>query len=217
MCGFAGVISFSDACRIDPARAGDLTAGLAADLAHRGPDGQGDFRLRIDEPHAFPSPGAPQALLVHRRLAVIDPVPRSDQPFIAGDGRLVAVFNGEIYNYRALRDELSAASGGRSWRTEGDTEVLLAAYEAWGDRCVERLEGMFAFAILDLREQGEPRLFLARDPAGEKPLFLAVRTLGEPTGQNGEPAAATIGAGPVAGVAFASELAALRRIDWIDL
>ena len=211
MCGFAGVISFSRQCRIDPARAPWLARGMDADLAHRGPDGSGTFQLALEASAPDPSPASPQALLVHRRLAVIDPVPRSDQPFVAAGGRLVAVFNGEIFNYRALRDELSP----RPWRTEGDTEVLLAAYEAWGERCAQRLEGMFAFAILDLREAGAPRLLLARDPAGEKPLFVAVRSTPE-SGSNhreGAPQAA----GSVEAVAFGSELAPLRRVPWIDL
>jgi asparagine synthase (glutamine-hydrolysing) len=209
MCGFAGVVSFSRRCRIDPARVPGLARALDADLAHRGPDGAGTYRLGLEDPAHEPSPESPQALLVHRRLAVIDPAPRSDQPFISAGGKLVAVYNGEIYNFRALRDELSP----RDWRTEGDTEVLLAAYEAWGERCAQRLEGMFAFAIIDLSEPGNPRVFLARDPAGEKPLFVAVA--GEMTGvepENGSAPPARIG-----GVAFASELAPLRRVSWIDL
>jgi asparagine synthase (glutamine-hydrolysing) len=209
MCGFAGVISFSRHCRIDPARASRLARNMDADLAHRGPDGSGTFELGLEPSAPDPSPATPQALLVHRRLAVIDPVPRSDQPFLAAGGGLIAVFNGEIFNYRALRDELSP----RPWRTEGDTEVLLAAYEAWGDRCAQRLEGMFAFAILDLRAQAAPRLLLARDPAGEKPLFVAVaRALEGDRWSEASDSAHRIG-----GVAFASELAPLRRVPWIDL
>ena len=176
MCGFAGVVSFNAEHRIDDAAA--LAAGWSADLAHRGPDGEGFFS---DE----------SAVLVHRRLAVLDPRPRSDQPFVSDDGRLVLVFNGEIYNFRELR----AALPPRAWRTDGDTEVLLAAYEAWGERCVDRLLGMFAFAVLDRRDAGEPRVFLARDRAGQKPLYVA---------------------GCQGAVAFASELAPLRRLPWVD-
>ena len=178
MCGFAGVVSFS--AGLDDADA--LAEGFSNDLAHRGPDGEGVW----SDAHA---------VLVHRRLAILDPRPRSDQPFASDDGRLVVVFNGEIYNYRDLRRELSP----REWRTDGDTEVLLAAYERWGRRCVERLSGMFAFAVFDRRETGDPRLFLARDRAGQKPLYVAVRR------DDG------------VRVAFASELAALRRVPWIDL
>ena len=177
MCGFAGVVSFS---REQPVRdASALAASWSRDLTHRGPDGEGVW-------------SDASAVLVHRRLAILDPRPRSDQPFASDDGRLVLVFNGEIYNFRQLRAQLPT----RAWRTDGDTEVLLAAYEAWGERCVERLHGMFAFAVLDRRDAGEPRVFLARDRAGQKPLYVA---------------------GCHGAVAFASELAPLRRLPWVDV
>lgn len=209
MCGFAGVVSFSRQCAVHAARAGDLAEGLAADLAHRGPDGRGTFTLGLDDRAPEPSPAHPQVLFTHTRLAVIDPVPRSDQPFYGAGGKLVLIYNGEIYNYRGLREELSP----RDWRTQGDSEVLVAAYERWGDRCVERLEGMFAFALLDLRDPADPRVLLARDPAGEKPLYYAVQTIDDSS--NGAPGDADIST--IAGVAFASELAPLRRFQWIDL
>ena len=155
MCGFAGVVSFTAENRIGDAAA--LAAAWSADLAHRGPDGEGFF-------------GDESAVLVHRRLAILDPRPRSDQPFVSDDGKLVLVFNGEIYNFRDLRRDLPP----RDWRTDGDTEVLLAAYAAWGERCVERLHGMFAFAVLDRRDPSDPRVFLARDRAGQKPLYVAL-------------------------------------------
>lgn len=105
------------------------------------------------------------ALLGHARLAVID-IDGGRQPMTAADGRLAMVFNGEIYNFRALRQELETA--GRSFATRSDSEVLLTAYLHWGEAAVERLDGMFAFAIHD-REDGS--VFLARDRLGIKPLF----------------------------------------------
>jgi asparagine synthase (glutamine-hydrolysing) len=100
-----------------------------------------------------------------RRLAIFDPA-HGQQPMRSPDGRLTLVFNGAIYNFRVLRAELEAA--GWAFRTECDTEVLLAAYARWGAACVSRLRGMFAFAVWDEREQA---LFLARDPFGIKPLY----------------------------------------------
>lgn len=196
MCGFAGVISFSARHRLDPTAAAELAGGLSSDLAHRGPDGSGVFTHNLAADASI-HPGQPQVLLVHRRLAVIDPQPRSNQPFLLDDGRLALIFNGEIYNFRELRQELSP----RAWRTDCDTEVLLAAYERWGERTIDRLEGMFAFAIVDRRDPNEARVLLARDPAGQKPLFFA--RLDEEEG--------------CGAIAFASELAPLRRVLWIDL
>ncbi|MEM7809541.1 MAG: asparagine synthase (glutamine-hydrolyzing), partial [Planctomycetota bacterium] len=177
MCGFAGVVSFGPGEERAFADA-TLTRDLLDGLAHRGPDGEGTWRCDHEADQ-------PAALLVHRRLAVLDPRPRSGQPFTSADGRLALVYNGELFNFRDLRNELS-----RDWQTDGDTEVLLAAYEQWGEACVDRFDGMFAFAILDRREPGG-RLVLARDPVGEKPLYL--------TRMNG------------GSVAFASELRPLRR------
>ena len=98
-------------------------------------------------------------------MAVIDPA-GGHQPMQSPDGRFTLVFNGAIYNFRALRTELAAT--GWSFRTQCDTEVLLAAYARWGERCLDRLRGMFAFAVWDEPEQS---LFLARDPFGIKPLY----------------------------------------------
>ncbi|GAA0600924.1 asparagine synthase (glutamine-hydrolyzing) [Caenispirillum bisanense] len=128
-------------------------------LAQRGPDGAGR--------REFATPAGP-LVLGHRRLAIIDPDPRSDQPMSCPEGRLHIVFNGEIYNYLELRDELRGA--GFRFHTGSDTEVLLAAYAAWGSGMLERLIGMFAFALFD-RARG--RLFLARDRFGMKPLYYA--------------------------------------------
>lgn len=154
MCGIAGIFGPG---RLD---LHEHAVGRMNDaMAHRGPDAQGIWR-------------GPDIVLGHRRLSIIDPNEGSHQPFHDGDGRYTIVFNGEIYNYRELRRELEATSGlghGRGFRTASDTEVLLRAYEAWGASCLDRLEGMFAFAIWD-RDRNE--LFLARDRMGIKPLYL---------------------------------------------
>jgi asparagine synthase (glutamine-hydrolysing) len=123
-------------------------------MIHRGPDGHGLWT-------------APGVGLGHRRLSIID-VAGSPQPMASTDGRAVLVFNGEIYNYRELRAELKAL--GATFRTDGDSEVILAAWQRWGVDCLSRLSGMFAFAIYDL---GQRTLYLARDRLGVKPLFTA--------------------------------------------
>lgn len=121
-------------------------------MVHRGPDDEG-----IEQQG--------DATIGMRRLAIFDPA-NGHQPMATPDGRFHIVFNGAIYNFRALRDELTTA--GFAFRTNCDTEVLLAAYAHWGSRCVPRLRGMFAFAAWDAREQS---LFLARDAFGVKPLY----------------------------------------------
>jgi len=153
MCGIAGAIAppSSNVTRETIARMLDA-------LAHRGPDGHG-----IAE---YATAGGQRVLLGHRRLAIIDPE-GGKQPMCDDDAGLAITFNGEIYNFRELRDELEAC--GYRFAVHSDTEVLLRAYQHWGERVVERLRGMFAFAIWDARAQ---RLFLARDRFGEKPLFL---------------------------------------------
>lgn len=122
-------------------------------LARRGPDHEGSFS---DGP----------LLLGHRRLSIIDLTDRSNQPMVDHDLGLTVVFNGSIYNYRELRQELLAK--GYRFFSQGDTEVLLKAYAEWGEQCVERLIGMFAFALWDIRQRS---LFLARDRLGIKPLY----------------------------------------------
>ncbi|HRK57660.1 MAG TPA: asparagine synthase (glutamine-hydrolyzing), partial [Burkholderiaceae bacterium] len=104
--------------------------------------------------------------LAHRRLSILELSPMGHQPMHSQDGQLSVVYNGEIYNHEALRQTLAAK--GYVFRSHSDTEVLLAAYGAWGDDCLTQLNGMFAFAIYDARQA---TLFLARDRAGEKPLF----------------------------------------------
>ena len=146
MCGITGFTSK----RADKAEI--LTAMMDA-IAHRGPDGAGQY---IDE----------QVALGHRRLSILD-LEGGKQPMFNEDGRLVVVFNGEIYNFQALRTELQAA--GHTFATDhSDTEVLLHGYEEWGREMVTRLRGMFAFAIWD---KAEGKLFCARDHFGIKPFY----------------------------------------------
>ncbi len=152
MCGIAGYLSSAT-----PAGA-DLVADMAARIAHRGPDGAESW---VDE--------AAGVALAHRRLAVIDLSDAGRQPMVSADGRLILVFNGEIYNHRDLRAELLAAGWPEPWRGHSDTEVLLAALQVWGVAAtLPRLNGMFAFALWD-RERRV--LTLARDRLGEKPLY----------------------------------------------
>jgi asparagine synthase (glutamine-hydrolysing) len=149
MCGIAGVLR-QDHVPVD-AR---LLRRMTGAIAHRGPDGEG---FRVD--------GA--VGLGHRRLAIIDLVTGA-QPMGSEDGGAWIIYNGEVYNYRELREELAAL--GFAFRTTSDTEVILRAYEAWGVDCLPRLRGMFAFAVWDARRR---RLLLARDRVGIKPLVYA--------------------------------------------
>ncbi len=144
MCGIAGWVGAG--------RHGGLMDAMLAALDHRGPDDRG---AHVDG----------DAALGMTRLAIIDLV-TGRQPMTTDDGRAVIVFNGEIYNFRALRAELE--SGGRRFRTRSDTEVILRAWEAHGEGCVDHLRGMFAFALWDGARR---RLFLARDRLGKKPLY----------------------------------------------
>jgi asparagine synthase (glutamine-hydrolysing) len=129
-------------------------------LAHRGPDGEGVWERG--------APEGPFVALGHRRLAIIDLSNAAAQPMASDDGSLQITYNGEIYNYVELMAELEAK--GHRFRSRSDTEVILRAYEEWGTRCLERLNGMFAFAIWNERER---ELFAARDRFGEKPFHYA--------------------------------------------
>jgi asparagine synthase (glutamine-hydrolysing) len=154
MCGIAGLIDF----RGRPVAPEALEAAQAA-LAHRGPDDRG----------VWTGPAGDWAVgLAHTRLAVLDPSPAGHQPFADPSDRYQIVYNGEIYNFRALRDELA---GCYPFRTSCDTEALLAALAAWGPAALDRCNGMWAFACLDRREPG---LCVARDRFGIKPLYYAV-------------------------------------------
>ena len=128
-------------------------------LKHRGPDAASSW--------IAPSKNA---VFAHRRLSIIDTGEISNQPFFSDDNSLMIVFNGEIYNYIELRKEL--INLGHSFKSQGDTEVLLNAYREWGVKCLDRFNGMFAFAIWDARNGlGKERLFIARDRSGEKPFY----------------------------------------------
>ncbi len=155
MCGITGIVSGRAGQPVDAAALDRMTDALA----HRGPDGRGVWT-------------APGVGLGHRRLAIID-LAGSPQPMAGEGGRLTLVFNGEIYNYRALREELHAR--GHRFRTGGDTEVILAAWAEWGPRACERLDGMFAFAVHDARDGS---VTLVRDRFGVKPLVAAHLTDG---------------------------------------
>lgn len=169
MCGIAGVVS----SRHPP----DLSDALYA-LRHRGPDDRGQ-QVR--------SWGDSVVVLGQTRLSIIDLSDAGHQPMVSDDGRFVLVFNGEIYNYVELRTELRAL--GRSFRSDSDSEVLLAAWEEWGEACLMRLTGMFAFGIWD-GTQGW--LHMVRDAFGIKPLYYMRDS---------------------SGLTFASEIGALRAID----
>lgn len=147
MCGIAGIFHLETAKPVDPAR-----VRLMADaMAHRGPDGSG----------AWTAPGVG---LGHRRLSIID-LAGGAQPMTTGDGALAVTFNGEIYNFAKVREELE--SRGHVFRTHSDTEVILHGWRQWGVECVHRFDGMFAFALYDA---GEQSLWLVRDRLGVKPL-----------------------------------------------
>ncbi len=149
MCGIAGVLG--DLRGVD-------TASMLGALAHRGPDADGEHRSRL--------PDGGTLWFGHRRLAIQDLSDAGRQPMLGRDGRRSIVFNGEIYNFKELRAELAAR--GEAFRTGTDTEVVLAAFAAWGDGALERLRGMFAFALHD---PAAGTLTLARDRLGEKPLY----------------------------------------------
>src|SRR5262245_36041227 len=151
MCGIVGIVKFDPAEVVDEAR----LKRMRDVLRHRGPDGEG---LWIDGPVG----------LGHRRLAIVD-VAGGQQPMANEGDTLWITYNGEIYNHPELRRTLEAQ--GHRYRTRSDTETILHLYEEDGERCVERLRGMFAFAVWD---RARRRLVLARDRLGIKPLYYAV-------------------------------------------
>jgi len=166
MCGIAGSLTWNAPPDTDAVRR------MTARLTHRGPDAEG-FSCR-----------GPLAV-GHRRLSVIDVSEAANQPMADHTGRFSIVYNGEIYNFHQIRDEL--ARDGATFRTRSDTEVILEAYKRWDVACLERLNGMFAFALWD---DPRRRMLLARDRAGEKPLYYREH--------------------PGGGLIFSSELKALR-------
>lgn len=150
MCGIAGLMCNSGVQKDD-------VMSMTASLAHRGPDAQGIFVN-----------GQDSVALGHTRLSVIDLTDAANQPFSSPDRRYTIVFNGEIYNFRSLRKELESLNIEIQWRTQSDTEVVLNGFIHWGVSVCTRLEGMFAFAVYDQRED---KLFLCRDRVGKKPLY----------------------------------------------
>ncbi|MBK9104744.1 MAG: asparagine synthase (glutamine-hydrolyzing) [Saprospiraceae bacterium] len=149
MCGIAGILNFSDSTRHTVA-----IQSMTDRIAHRGPDAEGIY---VDE----------RIALGHRRLAIIDLNESANQPMWDFSGRYVIVFNGEIYNYQDIKSRLRDYP----FKTQSDTEVILAAYATWGINCLEQMNGMFAFAIWDAVEEV---LFIARDRVGKKPFYYAL-------------------------------------------
>jgi asparagine synthase (glutamine-hydrolysing) len=185
MCGFAALF--------EPGRvfAPDLLAAIDRDLFHRGPDSGGQASV-------------PGMAMVFRRLAIMDPTPVSDQPMRDPDGRYTLMFNGEIYNQRALRRALES-EGVRFHTASGDTEVLMQALIHWGESALPRLEGMYAFVFADAKNA---TAIAARDPLGIKPLYVAKR--GRFTGFASEAAPLTRFVGAEADPAALAELLMFR-------
>ena len=156
MCGIFGIVARN--ARVPD---GVLERGTQS-LAHRGPDDSGTILLR-DSP-----PDPVEIGLGNRRLAILDLSPLAHQPMHDAETGNWIVYNGEIYNFRDIRGELETA--GTSFVSHSDTEVVLKAYARWGEDCLAKFRGMFAFAIWDARRH---RLFVARDPMGIKPLYYA--------------------------------------------
>ncbi len=175
MCGIAGIYS-----RKEKAETGWISS-MNDVLRHRGPDDEGFLAVdtenkvlrhlvgresKVEGTNIDAVRISANLLLGHRRLSILDPSPLGHQPMSSNDGSLWIVFNGEIYNYIELRDELRTM--GHEFRTSTDTEVLLASYEKWGEACLSRLNGMWSFVIYDRREN---ILFGARDRFGVKPFY----------------------------------------------
>ena len=168
MCGIAGIFDFRGRREFDA----DLVSRMNESQFHRGPD-EGGIHLE------------PGVALAHRRLSIID-LSSGQQPMFSADGSICLVYNGEIYNFQTLAEELK--SRGYIFQTRCDTEVIIYAWQEWGEGCVDHFRGMFAFALYDRNRQS---LFLARDRLGIKPLFYSVLTEGQ--------------------VVFGSELKALKQ------
>ncbi len=151
MCGISGIFDTRSPAPVDE----QLLVAMNDTMVHRGPDGFGT--------HIEPGVG-----LGHRRLSIID-LEGGKQPMGSEDGSIIVTFNGEIYNFQALREELIAH--GHRFRTNSDTEAIVHGYAQWGTECVQRFNGMFAFAVYDKKQQS---LFIARDRIGIKPLYYSV-------------------------------------------
>jgi len=155
MCGIAGAFSFSSSLLASTAKVKSMTDAIA----HRGPDGEGVWESVNGK-----------VVLGHRRLAIIDLSDLSKQPMMDASGKFVIVFNGEIYNFCELKEDL--INQGVSFFSHSDTEVLLSLYIKYGEDCLSMLDGMFAFAIYDVEKN---KLFCGRDRFGEKPFYYVVR------------------------------------------
>ncbi|MEZ4671528.1 MAG: asparagine synthase (glutamine-hydrolyzing) [Anaerolineae bacterium] len=177
MCGIAGIISSNADSNI----AEDIESMIGA-LHHRGPDGNGRWKGRV---------GGHQLAFGHTRLTILDLTTNAQQPMIDPVSGCVLVYNGEIYNFHDVRDELRG-NDQRPFNSTGDTEVLLRSYTQFGINCVKKLRGMFAFCVFDPRSN---RLVIARDHLGIKPLYYSYDGQGH--------------------FAFASEVRALLRLPWI--
>ena len=151
MCGFFGIANHDKNIL---SLENNTRKGISS-LSHRGPDDSGFFKC-------------PNAFLAHTRLSIID-LEHGHQPMFSSDGKKIIVFNGEVFNYKELKDRLKGL--GRSFRTESDTEVVLVAYEHFGEKCLELFHGMFAFAIYD---QENREIFAARDRFGIKPFYYSL-------------------------------------------
>jgi len=172
MCGITGVYNFATAQPVDES----VIKRMCDAISHRGPDGEG---LYLDNVNGV--------ALGHRRLSIID-LAGGAQPMSTADGLLWLIFNGEIYNYKELRRELESA--GHQFRTQSDTEIILYGYRQWGDEVLNRLNGMFAFALWDSVAR---RMLIARDHAGIKPFYYRIT--------------------PRGGIVFGSEIKALEAFD----
>jgi len=153
MCGIAGIISSNNSLNINR-----MTDVLKV-IQHRGPDGEGIWMSENNK-----------VLLGHRRLSIIDLSVSANQPMISNDNDIIIVFNGEIYNYKELKEQLF--SYGFEFKTNSDTEVIIQAYQKWGYDCLNKFNGMFAFAIYDKKSN---ILFCARDRVGEKPFYYTLQ------------------------------------------
>ena len=154
MCGIAGICQV-DASPLTP-EAGQWVKAMTDRMSHRGPDGEGQW-------------SSGPVFLGHRRLSIID-LSGGGQPMHSADGQMTVTFNGEIYNYAELKEQLTALGG--QFQTSSDTEVILEGYRIWGPDCLARFDGMFAFALWDNQQR---RLFCARDRFGKKPFFYTVQ------------------------------------------
>jgi asparagine synthase (glutamine-hydrolysing) len=174
MCRIAGVFSAT----LPPEEIAALVAEMCAVQEHGGPDDDGMYKDH-----------GGQLVLGHRRLSILDITQSGHQPMVSSSGRCVITYNGELYNYQELRNELKML--GHHFSTNSDTEVILASYEEWGTASFEKFSGMFAFAIW---EKEKKELVLARDAAGIKPLYIAATD---------------------EGFAFASEVRALKKVPYL--